>query len=286
MNKITLALISLFFLNLNIWNAAPSDSREITVCHVPATEQFAAFSEDAEFRRAHKDPTPLNFHSEEGKTISFDTPDGKKGSGYAFENATKTKNYLFVIHEWYGLNGHIKSEAEKLFNDLENINVIALDIYDGKVADNGRDAGKLMQAVKTERAEAIINGAMAHAGTDAKIYTIGWCFGGSWSLQASLLAKDQAAGCVVYYGMPEKDVNKLKNLGTDVLGIWAAKERWINPTVVAQFEADMKAAGKELSSNSYEAGHGFANPSNPVYDAESSADAYAKTLTFLKSRMK
>ena len=158
MNKITLALLSLFFLNLNIWNAAPSDSKEITICHVPATEQFADFSKDAEFLRAHADPKPLTFNSKEGKAISFDTPDGQKGSGYAFENAIKTKNYLFVIHEWYGLNGHIKSEAEKLFNDLDNVNVIALDIYDGKVADNSRDAGRLMQSVKTERAEAIIKG--------------------------------------------------------------------------------------------------------------------------------
>lgn len=285
MNKITLALLSLFLLNLGIWRGAPADSKEITICHVPATEQFAEFSKDAEFLKAHEDPEPLAFHSEEGKTITFDTPDGQKANGYAFENATKTKNYLFVIHEWYGLNGHIKSEAEKLFSDLDNVNVIALDIYDGKVADNAQDAGKYMRGVKTERAEAIIKGAMAYAGTDAKIYTIGWCFGGGWSLQASLLAKDQAAGCVMYYGMPVKDVNKLKNLGTDVLGIWASKERWINPQVVAQFEADMKAAGKQLSSNSYEAGHGFANPSNPVFDAESSADAYAKTLAFLKARM-
>lgn len=285
MNKITLALLSLFFINLNIWNTEPADPNQITVCHVPATEEFAAFSNDTNFLNAHKDPQPMTFASEVGKAITFDTPDGKKGSAYVFENATKTNNYLFVVHEWYGLNGHIKSEAEKLFNDLDNVNVIALDIYDGKVADNAKDAGQLMQSVKTERAEAIIKGAMAHAGVDAKIYTIGWCFGGGWSLQASLLAKDQAAGCVIYYGMPEKDVNKLKNLNTDVLGIWAGKERWINPEVVAQFEADMKAAGKQLSSNSYEAGHGFANPSNPIFDAQSSADAYTKTLTFLRSRM-
>jgi carboxymethylenebutenolidase len=285
MNKFTLALLSLFLINLNIWNTETSHTDEMTVCHVPATEEFAAFANDIEFLNAHKDPEALDFKSEAGKSITFDTPDGKQGGAYAFESATKTKNYLFVVHEWYGLNDHIKQEAEKLFNDLGDINVIALDIYDGKVADNGRDAGQLMQAVKTERAEAIIKGAIAYAGKDAKIYTIGWCFGGGWSLQASLLAKEQAAGCVIYYGLPEKNVEKLKKLNTDVLGIWAANERWINPKVVAQFETDMKAAGKQLSSNSYEAGHGFANPSNPVFDAESSKDAYAKTLSFLKSHM-
>ena len=90
----------------------------------------------------------------------------------------------------------------------------------------------------------------------------------------------------MFYGSPEKDVDKLKTLNTDVLGIWAAQERWINPKVVAEFEANMKKAGKSLDSNSYQAGHGFANPSNPVYDAEASADAYAKALGFLNERLK
>lgn len=30
-------------------------------------------------------------------------------------------------------------------------------------------------------------------GDGAKIYTIGWCFGGMWSLQASILAGKQGA---------------------------------------------------------------------------------------------
>lgn len=285
MNKITLALLSIICLNVYIWQSRNTEPAGITVCHLPATEAFAAFGADNDFLTAHKDPVKNNFNSEEGNAITFDTPDGQKGNGFYFKSKQSTKNYLFVIHEWYGLNNHIKEQAEKLFSDLGNVNVIALDLYDGQVADNSQDAGRLMQSVKTARAEAIINGAVAFAGSDARIYTIGWCFGGGWSLQASLLARNQASGCVIYYGMPEKDVEKLKTLNTDVLGIWAANERWINPKVVAEFEANMKRAGKELSSNSYEAGHGFANPSNPIYDAESSADAYAKTLSFLRARM-
>lgn len=276
----------MLLLSFGIWRPTPAEPTEITICHVPATEEFAEFASNPEFLAEHKDPVPLDFTSEEGRAITFDTPDGQKGNGYFFKSAGNSNKYLFVIHEWYGLNGHIKEQAEKLFNDLDNVNVLALDLYDGEVADNAQDAGRLMQGVKTARAQAIINGAMGFAGSNAKFYTIGWCFGGGWSLQASLLAGEKAAGCVMYYGMPEKDVEKLKTLKTDVLGIWAGKEQWINPKVVAQFESDMKKAGKELSSNSYEAGHGFANPSNPVYNAQAAADAYSKTLDFLKKRMR
>ena len=61
-----------------------------------------------------------------------------------------------MIHEWWGLNDFVKKESEKIYNDLGDVNVIDLDLYDGKVATTREDAGKYMQAVKDDRAEAII----------------------------------------------------------------------------------------------------------------------------------
>lgn len=107
------------------------------------------------------------------------------------------------IQEWWGLNDYIKSESEILSRELDNVNILAIDLYDGRVAATPDSAMKLMQLAKTDRLENIIKGALAYAGTDAKIYTIGWCFGGMWSLQTTLLAGKQAAGCVMYYGRPK-----------------------------------------------------------------------------------
>ena len=165
------------------------------------------------------------------------------------------------------------------------MNVIALDLYDGKIAATADSAMKLIQSVKTDRLESIIKGAIAYAGTDAKIYTVGWCFGGMWSLQSTLLAGKQAAGCVMFYGKPENNVEKLKTLNCDVIGFFGNKDRSPSPEVVNKFEADMQAAGKKLFANKYDAGHGFANPSNPVFNQEAAADAHAKAVAFLKERM-
>ena len=44
----------------------------------------------------------------------------------------------------------------------------------------------------------------------------------------------------------------------------------------------MDKAGKSLSVEMYDAPHAFANPSNPAFDKTASADAYSKTLSFLK----
>jgi carboxymethylenebutenolidase len=274
------------------WSCQNTPTQELAsheACHATPKDQavasFAALANDVQFVQSHDEPLPYSHQQAAGKMITFKTNDGATGKAYLLKAKKATNRYLFVIHEWWGLNEHIKKEADALFQSLEDVNVMALDLYDGKLATNAEDAGKYMQSVKAERATAIIEGAIAYAGKSPKIYTIGWCFGGGWSLQASLIARDKAAGCVIYYGMPEKNTERLATLQTDVLGIFASREKWISPEVVAEFEANMQKAGKRLTVKSFDAEHAFANPSNPNFDKAASEEANKMAIEFLKARM-
>lgn len=249
-----------------------------------APGRLAALVSDKSFRSAHATPLNYHFQSAAAKNIRYKTPDGKTAGAVVWKAKTPTKNYLLVIHEWWGLNDQVKAEAEKLYKTLGNVNVIALDLYEGKSTANREEAAKLVQSVKTDRAVAVIKGAMQYAGANARFATIGWCFGGAWSLQAALLGGKQTIGCVMYYGPPEDDINRLKTLNTDVLGIFANKDKSITPAVVAKFKADMAKAGKKLTLKQYDADHAFANPSNPVYDRLATADAWKYTIAYLKSK--
>jgi carboxymethylenebutenolidase len=260
---------------------------DITLCHTSSTEKFAMFASNKDFNAEHPKPRAYVHVSQAGgKMVTFKTPDGQQASGYLLQTKNKTNNWIFVFQEWWGLNDNIKRHAEDLYKDLGNVNVIALDMYDGKVTADRQTAGSYMQQFKQERGDAIVKGAVDYAGKDAKVGTVGWCFGGGQSLQASLTAGNQAAGCVIYYGMPVDDVERLKTLKTDVLGIFASREKYISPEVVKKFEANMKAAGKNLTVKNYDAEHGFANPSNPIYNKEATADAYKNTLEFFRARLK
>lgn len=258
----------------------------ITVCHTPATEKFALFASNKEFNMSHANPLPYKHQSEVGKMITFKTPDGKEANAYLLEAKTKTNNWIFVFQEWWGLNDHIKRESEQLYKDLGNVNVLALDMYDGKVTANRDEAGKLMGEFKQERGDAIVKGALDFAGKNARVGSVGWCFGGGQSLQAALMAGKQAAACVMYYGMPEENVDRLKKLNCDVLNIWPTQDKWINVNVMDKFDSNMKTAGKNLTIKSYDADHAFANPSNPKFNKEFTADAYKNTLEFFKARLK
>jgi carboxymethylenebutenolidase len=139
-----------------------------------------------------------------------------------------------------------------------------------------------MKGADKKRIQQLIRGAYALVGKDAQISTIGWCFGGGWSLQAAIMAGDKARKCVIYCGMPEKDEERLKKLSCPVLGKWAEQDGWITPKVVQNFEGQMRELGKSVQSYSYPEKHAFANPSNPQYSENSTRDAWQKTIEFLR----
>ncbi|MEK6780941.1 MAG: dienelactone hydrolase family protein [Bacteroidota bacterium] len=260
---------------------------KITVCHTPSTEKFALFASNKEFNMKHPNPVAyIHVTQTGGEMIKFKTAGGSDANAYLIKAKTKTSNWIFVFQEWWGLNDHIKRESENLFNDLGNINVLALDMYDGKLATDPEAAGKYMAEFKQERGNEIVKGALSYVGEKAKVATVGWCFGGGQSMQATLTAGTQAVACVIYYGMPEGDVERLKTLNCDVLDIWPTQDKWINKEVTEKFEKDMITAGKKLTVKSYEADHAFANPSNPKHHKEFTADAYKNTLEFFKARLK
>jgi carboxymethylenebutenolidase len=280
--KAIFILVGIFMFNVY----TPKKQEPVTaipVCHTPAND-MAVLASDPAFQQLHDVPVPFRYEGE-GETISFPTPDGKTGSGFLIKSAKKSNKWLLVYQEWWGLNDHIKQESAKLYKDLGDVNVLALDMYDGKVGTTREEAGKLMQAATTDRLNSITKGAFTYVGKDARIATIGWCFGGMLSLQSALLGQEQIAGCVMYYGKPESAVEKLKTLDTDVLGIFGTQDQGINPATVAKFEEDMKAAGKKVTVKSYDAVHGFANPSNPKYDPAATADAYKLSLGYLKKKL-
>jgi len=250
------------------------------------TETVDAYLNEASkpaFGSMHVAPLQLAAQDLQGKMIKFDVADGVQANAYYLAPKKKSTKWLIVIQEWWGLNDQIKKEADKYFNDLKDMNVLAIDMYDGKVAATPDSAMKLTREAKPERMTNIIRGAIQQAGADAAIYSVGWCFGGMWSLQTAIIGGSKAKGTIMFYGRPETDMEKLKNIQCDVIGFFGNQDRSPSPEMVTAFEKNMETAGKKLNTYKYDAGHGFANPSNPKFNAEATADAYAKAIAFLKS---
>jgi carboxymethylenebutenolidase len=247
------------------------------------------FAKDEDFVKAHAEPLPFTSPTPTGEWITFKCIDGKDGKAFVTNMQKYPKNIVFMFHEWWGLNDYIKQEAERLASKL-NVTVVAIDLYDGKVATTREEAQKYVQSVQEARALAIIGGAYDHFPVEAHYITIGWCFGGGWSMQAALTPAplkaddERIQGCIIYYGSPETNPEKLARLHCPVLGIFGSKDKWLTPQVVSEFEESMKKAKKKLTVKSYDADHGFANPSNPNHDKAATEDARTHADEFIRTR--
>lgn len=271
--------VFLFGITLN------SLAQEHSCCSTKSDVSFASFSNDKEFRDIHQTPNDYKLQNAKGEMITFKTKDGKSANAYFVKSQKKSNKYIFVFHEWWGLNDNIKREADELQKDLGDVNILAIDLYDGKVATNSDDASKFMQSVKQDRAMDIISGAIDFVGKDAQVGTLGWCFGGGWSLQASIMLGKQGKACVMYYGIIDNTPETFKNLNAPVLGIFAEKDAWVNPKVVANLESNIKAAGKKITVKSFDADHAFANPSNTKFDKKATEEAWGLTIKFFKEHL-
>ncbi len=208
---------------------------------------------------------------------------GKKLSFVAYEANPKedTGKAILLIHEWWGLNEHIKSVADQLAG--LGYHALAIDLYNEQVAYDPADADQYRKQVKEREANKKITAALRYLSlTSDKVATMGWCFGGGWSLNASLNNPSLVDATIIYYGALVTEPVKLKALKSPVLGIFAKKDAWITPAWVMSFETALNAAGVENQIYSYDADHAFANPSNDRYDEEAYIDAWDKTLTFLR----
>ncbi len=265
------------FLTISVFACNPSNPQN-------SNDEFKDLGKDNEFKDAHKDHKGEGNYQLLGEQIEIKTKE-KSGSAYTIK-ANDSKNYLIVLHEWWGLNEHIKKEADRLYQALDKkVNVIALDLYDGQVATTPEEATKYMQACTEDRARALIQSVLDMAGQEAQIGTIGWCFGGGWSLQTAIMAGDRGKASVVYYGMPEKDAKKIAPLKANVLGIFAKQDQWITPKIEADFKKLLDATGKTYEGHIFDADHAFANPTSERYEGESAQKANAITNRFLKENL-
>ena len=254
-------------------------------CIKPAGNSMREVALSAAFMAAHEPPLPFDYAAKRGTDIHFQTLDGTPGNAYYVSAPGATNKVLIIFHEWWGLNDYIRREADRWQDSLGDIDVYAVDLYDGKVAATADEAGKLMSGLDYRRTDNIIKGALAKAGRDKQVATIGWCMGGSYAFTAAVQAGAQASGCVMYYGFPEKDAKKIQPLKTDVLYIWASQDKFITRDLVAGLETQVKATGNKFTWQTFDANHAFANPSNPHYDAASALQAQVLALRFLRSHL-
>lgn len=192
---------------------------------------------------------------------------------------------LIVIHEWWGLNDGVRAMADRLAG--EGYVVLAVDLFAGQTTTSPADARAQMLSVVENPALAEDNIRQAYqflvdSAQSPRIGSLGWCFGGGWSLNSALLFPDELDAAVIYYGQVTDNEERLAPLNVPILGLFGEDDRGITVDSVNSFQQALENLGKNYEIEIYaDAEHAFANPSGSRYNAEAAGLAWSKTLAFL-----
>ena len=230
------------------------------------------------------DPRLARAAAQGTRTVTI-TTGGASVTGALAEPEAEVKAGIVLIHEWWGLNDQIRAVAAELAK--HGYLSLAADLYDGNTTTEPDAARSLTQKVDgnlaTETLVAWVEWLRKDARSRNRIGTIGWCFGGGWSLNVSTATAVEAT--VIYYGQVNKTAAEVSTLAGPVLGHFATKDKWINGDMVGGFEQALESAGKRYASHWYVAQHGFANPTTARYDEEDAELAWQRTLAFFQKHL-
>ncbi len=216
----------------------------------------------------------LTIATSNGTTTAYVTlPDNSNGKA------------VILIHEWWGLNAHIKDIAGRYAD--EGFIAIAPDLYRGKVATDSAEASQMMGALAVEDGLDTIKNAITAATAEFGIPHFGisgYCMGGTFALRAACELKGLSAAAPFYGDIPEEDI--LKKLTVPTIFVSGTLDAWINPEKVATLEDAAERFELPVTSVKYEADHAFFNDTRPeVYDAAAAGDAWALVTGFFRDKL-
>jgi len=223
----------------------------------------------------------------------FAADDSAAISGYLTQpKGDDRRPAVVVVHEWRGINDHIRDVARRLakagyvalapdllsrrggtasFPSPEAANETLLKI------DNETLLGDLTGGVNFLKAQNFVR--------PNKIGVVGFCWGGGKSLLLTTRSKDLAAA-VIYYGDNPRNLDDVKNITAPVLGHYGEADQRIT-SAVPKLEEAMKKYGKSFEYKVYAgAPHAFNTDTNPrSYREEAAKEAWSRTLEFFKKHL-
>ncbi len=188
---------------------------------------------------------------------------------------------VVVFHPWWGLNDDVVAYADRLA--ASGFAVLAPDLFGGQVASTIEEANRLAGAADEAAIDAITLAAVDdladRLGPTAKLAALGFSFGAHWAMWTPA-ERDRLAASVVYYGTSGGPF--LGRARVPVLGHFAETDPYETDEGVAEFEAALRSAGRDVVIHRYPGtGHWFAEPSRDAYRAAAADLAFERTVAFL-----
>jgi carboxymethylenebutenolidase len=211
---------------------------------------------------------------------------GINGMGYVARPADAAPHpAVVVIQEWWGLDDHIKSIADRFAR--EGFIALAPDLYHGNIATEPDEARKLVMNMNREQAIKDLLGAVRHLQSipevaPKKVACIGFCMGGSMTLALAAATPDLAAAAPFYAGF-QPPADEIAKIQAEMFCAFGADDAGIPLDNVQKFEATLKSTGRHAVVKVYDgAPHSFFNDTRDSYRPEAADDAWQRSLALFR----
>jgi carboxymethylenebutenolidase len=210
-------------------------------------------------------------------SLSLSTSGGNT-TAYVTRPQDDATNAVILIHEWWGINQHIRDLAGRYAG--AGYNCVAPDLFRGRVTQDKEEAAALMRSLAIEDGietiRAAIDAAKKTYGFDRFAIT-GYCMGGTFALRAACEIPELTAAAPFYGDIPDEEV--LKGLTVPTLFIAGERDGWITPEKVDGLRKAAEKYSLPVETVSYDADHAFFNDTRgEVYNPEAAKDAWRRVL--------
>lgn len=220
------------------------------------------------------------------ETLNLETSYGPTTAFSAAPEVTQPKAAVILIHEWWGINDHVRDLVGRYAR--EGYLCVAPDLFRGKIATDTTEASSLMNALALDDGVATIKAAVTELTESRGIKNVGitgYCMGGTFSLRAACEIDSLGAAAPFYGDIPDDGL--LSKLTVPTLFIAGLRDGWINPEKVQGLKDAAVKYGLPVDVVSYDADHAFFNDTRPeVYDATAAADAWRRVLGLFDARLR
>ena len=199
---------------------------------------------------------------------------------------------ILILHEWWGLNDHIKDIARR-FADAGYV-ALALDLYSrlgSKVTKDPQEAASLMNALSSQATLRDLNAATRYLKEQPFVDPlclgiVGFCMGGTLALTQATHNTDLKAAVIFYGKVPL--LESLAKLVCPILYHYGANDSWVTKQEVDRLRQGLTEYGKPGDIAVYPNGeHAFFNDTRPeVYRKEEATQAWQRTLQFFADHMR
>ena len=206
--------------------------------------------------------------------ITYET-DGRSMVGtLALPDGTDPRPGVLVCHEGPGLDDHARARAVRLADELGYV-AFALDYHgEGKPI---TDREKMMARIGELRMDPARAWAVGTAGLDVlraeprtdsdRLAAIGYCFGGTLSLELARGGADLKAVVGFHSGLSTVHPEDARNITGKVLALIGADDPMVNSDERRAFEEEMRAGGVDWQLVTYGgAVHSYTNPRASMVD--------------------